>query len=128
MNITYFPNQEIVTKAIAQDDPLLVLITYSGHELIVSNIDDAFEHLILLRKLGVDDNEIDSYFRLVVNRAGADWTFVCPSNYKGITIKTKRLEQFYKDGFQIIPKALKQLGYNVPLDIPKRYKRHVTLF
>ena len=128
MNITYFPDQETVTRARADDDPLLVLIAYSGQEMLVSNIDDAFEHLILLRKLGIDENEIDSYFRLVVNQEGADWTFVCPENYKSIKSKTRRLEEFYKDGFQLIPKALQELGYNVPLDIPKRYRRHVTLF
>jgi len=128
MKITYYPNQETVTKAIAADDPLLVLVSYAGQEILASNIDDAFEHLILLRKLKIDDNEIDSYFRLVVNKEGADWTFVCPESYKGIKIKTKRLELFYKDGFQIIPKALKKLGYSVPLEIPKRYRRHVTLF
>ena len=40
------------------------------------------KHLILLRLAGFEDIDLDKYFRLVVNKDGADWTFVCPSNYE----------------------------------------------
>ena len=110
-----------------QDEPLLVLVSFDGEQLIVSQIDEAVEHHILLRKAGFSDTDIDKYFRLVVDHEGADWTFVCPSTYNGITRKEKQIESFFKDGMSIIPKALKQLGYDVPIEIPKRYRRHFDM-
>ncbi|MFH1429370.1 MAG: hypothetical protein ABIH39_06470 [Candidatus Margulisiibacteriota bacterium] len=104
------------------DEPLLVLISYNGKQILVSSIDDSFEHVILLRQLGYKDTDIDSYFRLVVNGSGADWIFACPAEYKNIKIKDRRVEKFYNDGFTIIPPALKNIGYDVKLEIPKRYK------
>ncbi len=110
-----------------QDEPLLVLVSFDGEQLIVSQIDDAVEHHILLRKAGFSDTDIDKYFRLVVDHEGADWTFVCPSTYSSVTRKEKQIEGFFKDGMDIIPKALKQLGYDVPIEIPKRYRRHFDM-
>ena len=107
-----------------QDEPLLVLVSFDGEQLIVSQIDEAVEHHILLRKSGFSDTDIDKYFRLVVDHEGADWTFVCQSTYNSITRKEKQIESFFKDGMIVIPKALKQLGYDVPIEIPKRYRRH----
>ena len=54
----------------------------------------------------------------------ADWTFVCPSNYRGIPDKQRRIAEFYKDGFWCISQALAEIGYFVELRIPKRYRRH----
>ena len=124
MNIIYYPDKDNVTAAIEQDEPLLVLISFDGETLITSQIDEAVEHHILLRKVDLPDTDIDKYFRLVVDHSGADWTFVCPPDYSSITRKDKRIEQFFKDGMTIIPKALKSLGYDVPVEIPKRYRRH----
>jgi hypothetical protein len=124
MRFTHFPDKKGVNKAIANDDPLLVLLSYDGKTGIVSNIDDAMEHIILLKKVGRKETEIDSFFRLVVNRQGADWTFVCPAGYQGIKDRMKRIEKFYADGHKIIEAGLKQLGYNVPLKIPPRFRRH----
>ena len=59
------------------------------------------------------------------NKRTADWTFVCPANYKNIKNKTKRIEVFYKDGHKAIEKALKAIKYNVPIDVPTRYQRNV---
>ena len=85
------------------------------------------KHLILLRLAGFEDIDLDKYFRLVVNKDGADWTFVCPSNYENITNKSKRIQRFYKDGFSNIPLALNEIGYMVGIDIPRRYRRHIDM-
>lgn len=127
MNITYYPDKESVTAAMEQDEPLLVLISFDGEQVITSQIDEAVEHHILLRKVDLPDTDIDKYFRLVLDRSGADWTFVCPPDYSKVTRKDKRIEQFFKDGMTIIPKALKSLGYDVPVEIPKRYRRHFDM-
>lgn len=126
MKFNYFPNRRKVDQAIKNDDPLLVLLSYDGTIGIVSNIDDAMEHVILLKKVGRKETEIDSFFRLVINRQGADWTFVCPADYQGIKDRTKRIEKFYSDGHQIIEKGLQELGYSVPIKIPDRFRRHFT--
>lgn len=127
MNIIYYPDESSVSAAMKQDEPLLVLVSFDGGQVIVSQIDDAVEHHILLRKAGFSDTDIDKYFRLVVDHEGADWTFVCPSTYNSVTRKEKQIESFFKDGLSIIPKALQQLGYDVPIEIPKRYRRHFDM-
>lgn len=48
-----------------------------GKRAIVANIDDVAEHYILLKKAGFSESDIDTYFRIVVNKSGASWTFVC---------------------------------------------------
>ena len=127
METIYYPDEQTVKKAMQADDPLLLLVAHDESRLIVSNIDDAGEHIILLRLAGFEDSELDKYFRLVVNKDGADWTFVCPSDYAGLTDKSTRIQQFYKDGFQAIPKALEAIGYMVGIDIPRRYRRHFDM-
>lgn len=127
MKIINYPDESNVKAAMEQDEPLLVLISFDGETLIVSQIDEAVEHHILLRKTGHPDTDIDKYFRLVVDKSGADWTFVCPPDYSGITRKDKRIESFFKDGMTVIPKALGQIGYDVPVEIPKRYRRHFDM-
>lgn len=52
-------------------------------------------------------------------------TSVCPPDYKGITNKEKRIEQFFKDGVDTITEFLKEVGYNVHINIPRRYRRHI---
>ena len=127
MNVIYYSDESSVTDAMKRDEPLLVLISFDGEQVIVSQIDEAVEHHILLRLAGFPDTDIDKYFRLVVNREGADWAFVCPSTYNSVTRKEKQIEDFFKDGMRIIPNALKQLGYDVPVEIPKRYRRHFDM-
>ena len=127
MNIIYYPDKDNVTDAMSHDEPLLVLVSFDGERLIVSQIDEAVEFHILLSKAGFSDADIDKYFRLVVDHEGADWTFVCPSTNNSVTRKEKQMEDFFKDGMSIIPKALKQLGYDVPIEIPKRYRRHFDM-
>ena len=124
MTIKKYPTPEAVDKALSDDEPLLVLISFDGSELIVSQIDEAVEHHILLEKVGKDSRNIDRYFRIVLDSDGADWTFVCPPDYKGIENKQRRLTALYKDGFAVISEALSELGLMVGINIPKRYRRH----
>lgn len=124
MDIKYYPDQPTVETAITNDDPLLVLVAMNLSEMLVSNIDDAMEHMILLRKLNYRETRIDEFFRVVLNRQGADWTFVCPSEYQQIKNRSIRIETFYSSGIEAISIALKLLGYDVSIKIPDRYRRH----
>lgn len=127
MNIIKYPSCEEVKKAMKEDEPLLVLISFDGSEAIMAQIDEAVEHHILLMKTGHKDTEIDKYFRIVLDQSGADWTFVCPPDYKNIPFKDKRIEAFYKDGFATISDFLHTIGYLVGINIPKRYRRHLDV-
>lgn len=127
MNMIQYPSEDAVRAAMAADEPLLVLISFDGRTAIMSQIDEAMEHHILLMKTGYKDTDIDKFFRIVLDKSGADWTFVCPPDYKGIQFKDKRIEAFYKDGFAVISDFLHSIGYLVGIDIPKRYRRHLDV-
>ena len=127
MTIIKYPSEEAVNQAIQKDEPLLVLISYNEERVIISSVDDAPEHHILLKLAGLSELDIDQYFRIVLDKSGADWTFVCPPDYKGITNKQYRLSQFYKDGFTAISHALSELGYLVGINIPTRYQRYFDM-
>ena len=127
MTIIKYPSEEAVNQAIQKDEPLLVLISYDEARVIMSSVDDAPEHHILLKLAGFSELDIDQYFRIVLDKSGADWTFVCPPDYKGITNKQYRLSQFYKDGFTAISHALSELGYLVGINIPTRYQRYFDM-
>lgn len=125
MNIIKYPSTEDVNKAIAADEPLLAVMSFDGKTAIMSQIDEAMEHHILLMKAGYKDTDIDKFFRIVLDQSGADWTFICPPDYKNIPFKDKRIEAFYKDGFAVISDFLHSIGYIVGINIPKRYRRHL---
>lgn len=127
MQIIKYPTEQAVSDAITHREPMLVLISFDGETVIMSHIDEAVEHHILLLKAGFKDTDIDKYFRIVLDEDGADWTFVCPTDYKHITDKTRRIGEFYKDGFNIISSALLELGTPVGINIPKRYRRHFDM-
>lgn len=82
MHIIKSPSEEEVNKAITADEPLLSVISFDGQTAVMSQIDDAVEHNILLMKNGYKDTDIDKFFRIVLDKSGADWTFVCPPDYK----------------------------------------------
>ena len=124
MNKICYPDEAAVNLAIKDGEPLLVLISFDGRTVIMSHVDDAFEHHVLLEKVGIDSRSIDKYFRIVLDDEGADWTFVCPPDYKGIEDKQRRITAFYKDGFAAISDVLSELGMMVGINIPKRYRRH----
>lgn len=125
MTIIKYPTEKAVEQAMQADEPMLAVISFDGKTAVISQIDDAVEHHILLMKAGFKSTDIDKFFRIVLDKDGADWTFVCPPDYKGIKYKSRRIEEFYKDGFSVISEFLKNIGYFVSIDIPKRYRRHL---
>lgn len=127
MRIIKYPSETDVNNAISHKEPLLVLISFDGKIVVVSHIDEAVEHHILLMKAGFSDRDIDKFFRLVLDDESADWTFVCPPDYKNISDKTRRIKQFYKDGFAVISDVLQELGFMVGINIPRRYRRHFDM-
>ena len=124
MKIKYHPNKRRINSAIRRDDPLLLLVSFNGELSIVGHIDDTSEHFILLKNAGFKESDINKYFRIVVNKSGAFWTFVCPGSYLNISNRDIRITKYYENGIDAISKALKLLGYDVPIDIPTRYRRH----
>lgn len=106
------------------DEPLMALISIDGKYAYASSLDEGFEHSILLRTMTGSDNDFDKFFRIIINVDGADWTFVCPTNYRNITNKEKRIKRFYDDGYIEIKNFLKEIGYPEYIDIPSRYRRH----
>ncbi len=127
MDIIFYPDDLSVKNALSDDEPLLVLISFDGKKMIVSHIDNAVEHHILLKKVNLPDTDIDKYFRIVADSDGADWTFVCPPDYKNIENRHHRIQTFYKDGISVISEGLKELGINTEINIPKRYRRHYDI-
>lgn len=126
MTITQINGSESVADAIRQDEPLMAVISFDGSQAYVSHLDDGGEHHILLQKAGQPSTDIDKYFRIIFDQDGADWTFICPPDYKGITRKDKRIQSFYRDGIATISEFLSELGYLCDIKIPKRYKRHLN--
>ena len=127
MNLIKYPSDSAVNACISAKEPMLVLISFDGETVIMACIDDAPEHSILLGKLGMDYRDIDKYFRIVLDADGADWTFICPPDYRDISDKTRRITRFYLDGFTIISNVLQSVGYLVGINIPKRYRRHFDM-
>lgn len=127
MEITMYPSAAVIAAAAERDDPLMAVIAFDGKTAIVAEMDEAVEHHILLMKAGFRGTEIDQYFRIIFDREGANWTFICPPDYKNIPYKDRRIERFYKDGFAAISEFLHQMGYLVGINIPKRYRRHLDV-
>jgi len=127
MELTYYPDRAEVEKYYGTDETMILLVGFDGKRAIIAPAIETFEHHTLLAQVGIRETEIDKYFRVVFDNAAADWTFVCPQNYCGITDKQKRIAEFYKDGFRYISQALAEVGYFVELRIPKRYRRHFDI-
>lgn len=127
MKLLYYPSLERVKEAEQQDEPFLAAIAFDESEAILSPVDDSVEHPIMLMHVGKKSTEIDRYFRIVFDRSGADWTFSCPPDYKNISLKDRRIERFYKDGFVVISDFLHSIGYLVGIQIPKRYAKHLNV-
>jgi hypothetical protein len=127
MDIVRFPDSGAVATAIRDDEPLMAVIAFDGKNAVAAPLDEAVEHHILLMKAGCKDTDIDRFFRIVFDRSGADWTFVCPPDYKDIPFKDKRIRAFYRDGLGVIGEFLQEMGYITGINIPKRYSRHLDV-
>ncbi len=127
MEITKFNDVETVENAVQKDEPLMAVISFDGSKAYVCHIDDGVEHHILLSKVGYSGTDIDKFFRIIFDKDGADWTFICPPDYKNISIKDRRIKAFYRDGISVISEFLSEMGYLCDIKIPKRYKRHFDI-
>lgn len=127
MRFTYCPSREEVEQYYGTNETMMMLVSFDGESAVIAPAIETVEHHTLLAQAGIRETEIDRYFRIVFDDTAADWTFVCPSDYRGITDKQKRIAEFYKDGFRCISQALAEIGYLVELRIPKRYRRHFDI-
>ena len=118
------PNAKTVNEYISKKEPLLIAISFDGEKVLMSHIDDSVEHHILLAHFEELPQNIDKYFRIAVDDESADWTFVCPPDYRGITDRKRRITAFYNDGITAISRVLADIGYFSDIKIPKRYRRH----
>ena len=116
-----------VEEAVDKNEPMFAVILFDGSEAIVSHADEAVEHYILLQKAGISGADIDKYFRIIFDKESADWTFICPPDYKNIKDKQRRIAAFYKDGFAVISSFLAEFGYYAGINIPQRYRRHFKI-
>ena len=110
-------------KAIEENEPVLILVPFDDEVVLIGHIDDAVEHHILLSKLGYNSLDIDKYYRIIADKDGVNWTFVCPSDYMNIQNRDKRLDSFYNNGETAILDVVKHLGLSTEINIPKRYQR-----
>lgn len=124
MKYLKYPDEATLNSYLAKKEPLLIAISFDGETVLISHMDDSFEHHILLAHFGIKQTDIDKYFRVVVDENTADWTFVCPPDYKGIADRKRRITAFYNDGITAISKVLADIGYYSDIRIPKRYRGH----
>ncbi|MBQ9604477.1 MAG: hypothetical protein IJR45_03590 [Firmicutes bacterium] len=120
----YSEQNEDILKS---EEPKLALISYDEEMAITGLLDEFVEHHILLEKAGYDSRTLDKYYRIIFDDETAEWTFVCPSGYKGIADKQKRIKTFYNEGFAAISKFLSETDYFCDINIPKRYRRHFEM-
>lgn len=125
MEYRKYPDDETVNDYIKRKEPLIIAIPFDVTKpILMSHVEDAFEHHILLAQFDIKQTDIDKYFRIIVDDESADWTFVCPHDYKGISDRQRRIIRFYNDGFAAISEVLSDIGYFSDIKIPRRYRRH----
>lgn len=124
MTYRKYPDEATVDKYILMREPLLIAISFDGETVLMSRLDDSFEHHILLAHFELDPRDIDKYFRIAVDDESADWTFVCPPDYLGIEDRKRRITAFYNEGITAISRVLSDIGYFSDIKIPRRYRRH----
>ena len=93
MEIIKINEYSSVETAVKNNEPLMAAIAFDGSVAYVCHLDDGVEHHILLMKAGYKGTEIDQFFRIVFDKEGADWTFVCPKKKKKIPYRSKRIKQ-----------------------------------
>ena len=127
MEIIKYNDYDSVENAIKKNEPLMAVISFDGSKAYVCHLDDGVEHHILLQKVGCLSNDIDKFFRIIFDKEGADWTFICPPNYRNISYKSRRIKAFYRDGISAISEFLSEMGYFCDIRIPTRYRRHFDI-
>ena len=127
MEIIKLPDKKTVIEAMQNNEPMITAIRNDGKVAILAPLDYGFEHNILIAKAGYNQTDIDKFFRIIFDENGADWIFVCPPDYKNISLKSYRIKKFYKDGLLEIGEFLSTIGYYIDINIPARYKRHFNM-
>ena len=122
VEIIKFPDEQSVIEAMQNDELMISAIRTDGKTAVLAPLDYVFKHNILIAKAGYNQTDIDKFFRIIFDRNGANWTFVCPSDYKDISHKLYRIKTFYKDGLSKIGEFLSAIGYCISINIPERYK------
>ena len=59
MNYIKYPSSEAVEAAVRDKEPILMLISFDGETVIMSHIDEAVEHHVLLAKVGLPQSDIN---------------------------------------------------------------------
>lgn len=124
MTYRKYPDDKTVDEAAAKKEPLIIAISFDEETALMSWLDDSFEHHILLQHFDIPAADIDKYWRIVVDGETAEWTFVCPQDYKNIKDRQKRITAFYNNGITAISRVISDLGYFSDIRIPRRYRRH----
>lgn len=124
MKYLKYPDEAAINSCLARKGALLIAISFDGETVLISRLEDSYELHILLAHFGIKQTNIDKYFRIVVDDGSADWTFVCPPEYKNISDRKRRITAYYNDGISAISKVLADIGYYSDIRIPKRYRRH----
>jgi len=124
--IKCYPEKQSIENAKQIDDPLFMCVSHDGNTVLLAPADVVGCHITMLSKFGYKEPDIDKFYRVVINKGGADWTFICLEDYKGITNAGARIKTFYEDGNIMIANAIKAIGYDCPIEIPKRYRRHLN--
>lgn len=127
MEIINLPDKQSVIEALHNDEPMISAIGTDGQTAILAPLDYGFEHHVLISQAGYKETDIDKFFRIIFDKSGADWTFVCPPDYKNISPKSCMTKTFYKDGLSEIGEFLTMVGYCISINIPQRYKRHFNM-
>lgn len=127
MTIRYYPSRSAVDAAIEKDQGCLALISFDGKSAYIGPASEYYEHHILLSYAGLPATKVDSMFRIFFDSESADWTFVCPPDYKGISFENRRIKTYYNDGISTISYFLDQIGVDSDINIPRRYIGQLSL-
>ena len=64
MTYKKYPDEAAVNEYIAKREPLIIAVPFDDNEpVLMSMLDDSFEHHILLQHFGINPNYMDRYCR-----------------------------------------------------------------
>ena len=94
MEIINLPDKKSVIEALHNDEPMISAIGTDGQTTILAPLDYGFEHHILISQAGYKETDIDKFFRIIFDKSGADWTFVCPPDLQKHFFKVVQNKNF----------------------------------
>ena len=96
MEIIKYPSEERVNEGIRLDEPMLAAISFDGKKAIIAQVEDSFEHHIMLSQAGYSQLDIDKFFRIRFEHSGL-----------------QRTDRFHGLGEEIIQEFLYMLDYKI---------------